>query len=220
MFFDDGKKIVDIAKKTGTAIFVVPNSYEIAVPGAIVLEPEEKTSITIEQVRNLLLRLNLKQTDDLFVVVRPAETMNLEAANALLKTLEEPKNKIHFLLITSKFSMLLPTIVSRSAVYILRQNWRADTPIEADSRIKELAKELLVAKNADLAELANKITKKRENVRQFTLDVLNTAIEMAYKSFFLTKKPVFLEKVSRLIIAYENIAKNGHIKLHLVADLC
>ena len=220
MFFDDDKKIVDIAKKTGTAIFVVPNSYEIVVPGAIVLEPEEKTSITIEQVRNLLLRLNLKQTDDLFVVVRPAETMNLEAANALLKTLEEPKNKIHFLLITSKFSMLLPTIVSRSAVYILRQNWRADTPIEADSRIKELAKELLVAKNADLAELANKITKKRENVRQFTLDVLNTAIEMAYKSYFLTKKPVFLEKVSRLIIAYENIAKNGHIKLHLVADLC
>ena len=220
MFFDDGKKIVDIAKKTGTAIFVVPNSYEISVPGAIVLEPEEKTSITIEQVRNLLLRLNLKQTDDLFVVVRPAETMNLEAANALLKTLEEPKNKIHFLLITSKFSMLLPTIVSRSAVYILRQNWRADTPIEADSKIKELAKELLVAKNADLAELANKITKKRENVRQFTLDVLNTAIEMAYKSYFLTKKPVFLEKVSRLIIAYENIAKNGHIKLHLVADLC
>ena len=220
MFFDDGKKIVDIAKKTGTAIFVVPNSYEISVPGAIVLEPEEKTSITIEQVRNLLLRLNLKQTDDLFVVIRPAETMNLEAANALLKTLEEPKNKIHFLLITSKFSMLLPTIVSRSAVYILRQNWRADTPIEADSKIKELAKELLVAKNADLAELANKITKKRENVRQFTLDVLNTAIEMAYKSYFLTKKPVFLEKVSRLIIAYENIAKNGHIKLHLVADLC
>ena len=220
MFFEDVSDIASIALKNGTAIFVVSDGVMVEIPGAIVLEPEGKATITIEQVRNLLLKLNMKQMDDLFVVIRPAEAMNLEATNALLKTLEEPREKVHFVLVTSQLSMLLPTVVSRSAVYILRRDWRVDAPIEADEKVKSLAKKLLVARNADLAGLAEQITKRRDNVRQFALDVLSIAVEMDYKSYFLTGKPVFLDKVTKLISAYENIAKNGHIKLHLVADLC
>ncbi|MBR2741922.1 hypothetical protein IKD98_04210 [Candidatus Saccharibacteria bacterium] len=220
MFFDDTCEVVSIAKKTGTAIFVVPDSCEIKIPNAIILEPEGKATITIEQVRNLLLKLNLKQTDDLFVLIRPAELMNPEATNALLKTLEEPREKVHFMLVTSRPSMLIPTVVSRSAVYILKRDWRVDASIEADAKVKGLAKELLVARNVDLVGLAEKITKKRDNVRQYVLDILSVAVEMAYKSYFLTHKTVFLDKTTKLIEAYENIAKNGHIKLHLVADLC
>jgi len=220
MFFDDASDIAGIAQKTGTAIFVVPDNIEVKIPGAIILEPENKTKIVIEQVQNLLLKLNMKQIDDLFVMIRPAEAMTPEATNALLKTLEEPREKVHFVLVTSRPSMLIPTVVSRSALYVLKRDWRVDAPIEADKKVKDLAKKLLVAKNADLVGLAEQITKKRDNVRQFTLDVLGTAIEMAYKSYFLTNKQIFLDKATKLIVAYENINKNGHIKLHLVADLC
>lgn len=47
------------------------------------------------------------------VIVDPAESMVAAAANALLKTLEEPTPHTHFLLVTSQPRALLPTIRSR-----------------------------------------------------------------------------------------------------------
>ncbi len=47
-------------------------------------------------------------------IVRAAEEMNDNAANALLKTLEEPRPQTYFVLITSRADRLLPTIRSRS----------------------------------------------------------------------------------------------------------
>jgi hypothetical protein len=52
------------------------------------------------------------------------------------------------------------------------------------------------------------------------MSVLETTIEMLYKSYFITKKEIFVKKIARFLEAYENLDKNGHIKLHLVADLC
>jgi len=47
------------------------------------------------------------------VIIQPAEAMNRFAANSLLKTLEEPTPDALLILVTSKPSMLLPTIRSR-----------------------------------------------------------------------------------------------------------
>ena len=116
--------------------------------------------------------------------------------------------------------MLIPTVLSRSAIYTLREDWRVDAPMKADAKIKELAKQLMVARSSDLTSLADKITKKRDNVREFTLDVVSAAIEMSYKTYIITKKKVFLDKTMKFLTVYEAIMKNGHIKLHLVADLC
>ena len=220
MFFNDIRDIPLISRKVGTAIFVIPDEAKVEIPGAYIMQPEEKKNITIEQVRTLLSRLFVKQNEDFFVIIRPAEAMNEEAANALLKTLEEPHDKVHFVLITSRPSMLIPTVLSRSVIYFLRSDWRVDAPLETDAKIKELAKQLMVARPGDLASLADKITKKRDNVRQFALDVMGAAIEMSYKTYIITKKKVFLDKTVKFLTVYENISKNGHIKLHLVADLC
>jgi DNA polymerase-3 subunit delta' len=46
-------------------------------------------------------------------IILEAESMNAEAANLLLKTLEEPPNKVIMLLTATDASMLLPTVVSR-----------------------------------------------------------------------------------------------------------
>ena len=46
-------------------------------------------------------------------MIHPAETLNPAAANALLKTLEEPSQNTHFLLVTHQANFLLPTIKSR-----------------------------------------------------------------------------------------------------------
>ena len=47
------------------------------------------------------------------VVIESAELMNLSAANALLKTLEEPPPDTYLLLASARPGRLLPTIVSR-----------------------------------------------------------------------------------------------------------
>ena len=220
MFFDDPSKILKIANHIGTSIFVLPNTINFTIKNAIILEPQEKSVITIDQIRSVLARLNVKQTKDQFIIIRPADKMNEEAANAFLKNLEEPGSLIHFILITDSPSKLLPTILSRASIYFLREKKSADNEIIADPKIKDLAKKLITAPPANLPSLAEEITKKKQGVREYTLLILGVAIEMLYKSYYITKKSAFLSKIPKFLQVYENIERNGHIKLHLVADLC
>jgi len=219
MFFEEVSEIVGIAKQLGTGVFVVPDEIPVEIKNAIILEPEEKSVITIEQVREVLGRLMTKQTENLFVVIRPAEKLGEEAANALLKSLEEPGERIHFVLVTAAPSKLLPTILSRAAVYFLRSSKSVEDGIVAGEKELLLAKRLIVARAEDLVGLAEELTKKKDGVRAYVLGILATTIEMLYKSYYKTGKEAFLLKLPKFLKAYENIEKNGHVKLHLVADL-
>ena len=217
MFFEDVSQVQEIAGKCGTAVFVVPDELQVEISQALVLQPEEKTAITIEQVRGVMARLELKQTKDIFVVIRPAEKLQLEAANAFLKSLEEPGDKVHYILITSRPSMLLPTILSRASLYYLKV--QDDGSIHADDKVKDLAKRLMVARPADLPSLADEIAKKKDGTRAYALEVVGTAIEMLYKSYFITNKDVFVRKLPKFLALYEHLMQNGHVKLQIVASL-
>lgn len=85
-------------------------------PDVFTLEPEEvDKAIRVDQVRELVEFV--VQTAQLggrkVVLVEPAEAMNINAANALLKSLEEPSGDTVLLLICHQPSRLLPTIKSR-----------------------------------------------------------------------------------------------------------
>tara|TARA_R100001244_G_scaffold4638_1_gene5835 strand:- start:9980 stop:10966 length:987 start_codon:yes stop_codon:yes gene_type:complete len=85
-------------------------------PDNFVLEPEEADkAIKVDQVRELVNFV--VQTAQLggrkVVLVEPAEAMNPNAANALLKSLEEPSGDTVLLLISHQPSRLLPTVKSR-----------------------------------------------------------------------------------------------------------
>lgn len=71
--------------------------------------------ITIDQIRNLdeFLGVGSHRGGLCIVLVNPAEAMNRNAANSILKILEEPPANILFLLVSSEPSRLLPTIRSR-----------------------------------------------------------------------------------------------------------
>lgn len=72
--------------------------------------------ISIDQIRALSSFINLSAHGGAYrvVLIHPAESMNNNAANALLKTLEEPTDKLLFILVSHKAQLLLPTILSRS----------------------------------------------------------------------------------------------------------
>jgi DNA polymerase-3 subunit delta' len=78
---------------------------------------DEKVDISVDQVRRVILeKINLTphEAPQRVVIVRDCEQMSVGAANALLKTLEEPPSHTRFVLLTSKPGELLPTIRSRT----------------------------------------------------------------------------------------------------------
>ena len=84
-------------------------------PDFIQLTPNNNTQITIQQVRELthFLSCHSNQGGYKIVIISPAETLNVYAANALLKLLEEPNQNTLILLVTAHPQRLPSTIVSR-----------------------------------------------------------------------------------------------------------
>lgn len=83
-------------------------------PDLHILEPDG-SSIKIEQVRAFQRDLNLKplEASRKICMIEQAETMTAGAANALLKTLEEPRGDTLLILLTAQPNRLLETIRSR-----------------------------------------------------------------------------------------------------------
>lgn len=83
-------------------------------PDVMVVEPEGDV-IKIAQIRELSQRLAFKPHEARMraVVISDAQTMNVEASNALLKALEEPPPQTFFFLTAGQTADLLPTVVSR-----------------------------------------------------------------------------------------------------------
>ncbi len=80
----------------------------------VLLEPEGEL-IKIDQVRELQKRLRFRPLEGgrRIHILDQVHRLNEAASNALLKTLEEPPEETHWILITSRPHRLLPTILSR-----------------------------------------------------------------------------------------------------------
>ena len=79
------------------------------------IQPEDSLQIKIDQIRQLVGWANqtARQGGIKVAVIEPAERMNLNAANALLKILEEPAADTFFILVSAIPAGLLATIRSR-----------------------------------------------------------------------------------------------------------
>ena len=75
---------------------------------------DEKKSIDINQIRNLISTLNKSSFNNKprFVLIDNIELLNINSVNALLKILEEPNDNIYFILINNN-KKILPTLKSR-----------------------------------------------------------------------------------------------------------
>ncbi len=73
------------------------------------------TRIRIDQIRELeeFVFVGSHRHGNRVIVIDPADLMNVSAANSLLKILEEPTSNTYFLLVSSRWRVLLPTLRSR-----------------------------------------------------------------------------------------------------------
>lgn len=141
---------------------------------------DEATQIKIAQIRRLLTVLELQPLEgrNKVFIIDPADLLNAEAANALLKGLEEPPANTFFILITVNVHELLLTIRSRCQVYNF-------TPLTSDQiRQHGISDELVIrwsrgsigrARSLDVTQL------RRE--REIVLDFLETALTAAEDQF-------------------------------------
>ena len=79
---------------------------------------DDKKSIDINQIRNLILTLNKSSFNSKprFVLIDNIELLNINSVNALLKIIEEPNENIYFMLINNN-KKILPTLKSRCLNY-------------------------------------------------------------------------------------------------------
>jgi DNA polymerase-3 subunit delta' len=82
----------------------------------IAVEPDEKASIKIDVIRDVLARTAYRPFEGRkrVVLVREADTLEPSSQNALLKSLEEPPPSTSFILTTAAPGALLPTVKSRA----------------------------------------------------------------------------------------------------------
>ncbi len=111
----------------------------------VISKPADKQFILIEQIRVLQsdsARRTLEGRRNIFIIEN-AHEMNVQAANCLLKTLEEPEPDVVLLLTVPDAGLLLPTILSRVQLITMQlltsmqiknaliQDWETE-PKEAD----------------------------------------------------------------------------------------
>lgn len=105
--------------KNGTHpdIVVIERPFKTDLKEGEIRDPddERKRSIGVDQIRKLQATLN-KMTaisEKRAVIIDAADDFELSASNALLKSLEEPPQGCHFILVSHASDRLLPTIRSR-----------------------------------------------------------------------------------------------------------
>lgn len=112
-------------------------------PDVHIVQPESKTrQIRVETLRNLISLLN--QTSFLggwkIAILYEAERLRQEAANAFLKTLEEPPHKTLILLLTARPEQLLTTILSRCLILRLQTLSTKNPPASLKGLLEKLKK--------------------------------------------------------------------------------
>ena len=82
---------------------------------------EDKQQITVDQIRQLSEFINYTRSFQGYrvILINPIERMNQNAANSLLKSLEEPADNTVIILVATNLGKILPTIKSRCQLLTL-----------------------------------------------------------------------------------------------------
>lgn len=124
----------DICGKCSSCIKTLSGNHpDIYVYSSVSRDGTQGTSIKIEDMRNLRKEAHYRPFEGSlrFFIIDEAEKMTEEAANCILKVLEEPPTTTRIILVTAYPGKLLPTILSRCQSFRFR-------PLPADSIVRLL----------------------------------------------------------------------------------
>ena len=126
-------------------------------PDLKLIQPEDSSEIKIQQVRDSIhfISQTSQRGGYKIIIIAPAEALNINSANALLKVLEEPSNNTLLILVSHQPALLMATI--RSRCHLMKFNRPAPElviPWLESKNIRASATELLrMASNVPLRAL-------------------------------------------------------------------
>lgn len=153
-----------------------------------------KTVIGIDAVKEVIRRVSLNPYEGScsVVIVDGAESMSDDAANALLKTLEEPPPQVMFLLLTTDEGAVLPTIRSRCQSMGLN-------PLS-----KEMMVEQLVTRHQATAEQAEQLFRLSRGCLGWAISALEDAQVLEQREADLDKMQETLQAGLETRFTYAN----------------
>lgn len=139
----------------------------------LLIEPE-KNLIKLERAKEIQDFLSLSHDDKArIVMVDDAHTLNPQAANSLLKLIEEPPAKTYFFFITHRWAQVLPTIRSRTTKISFNPLSDQDLSRWADP-----------TKEAELIRLARGSVKELLSQKQEEASAIRTEAYELFQQFF------------------------------------
>ena len=161
-------------------------------PDVKYIAPEKgKKNILVSAAREIIsdaVILPQKSRRKVFIV-RQAETLNINAQNALLKILEEPPASVLFILLSSSRQALLETVVSRCAVLTLSTGG-VRSQSKADLLANDFIKAMQEGGEYDLMKLLFPLEKSRTAAADFydALQLLLVDLQKSCKSATLVRR--------------------------------
>ena len=147
----------------------------------------EKKNIDINQIRDLIIKLNKSSFNKKkrFVLIDNIELLNVNSINALLKILEEPNEDINFILINNN-KRVLATLKSRCLnfkVYLTK-----DQSIKIIQQLlKEDVHNIINSKLFDNYITPGKLFKIKKFSEEYNLDLINLNLNQFLKTIFRDK---------------------------------
>lgn len=128
--------------------------------------------IKIEAAHQILEFLNLRRLGRARVIlIDQAQSLNPQAANALLKAIEEPPEKTYFILVISELSQLLPTL--RSRLQITRFAPLTEAQLKSRNQVPEW---VLRSARGSFENLENLSNEEAGELRTLAMDFLSDAV--------------------------------------------
>ena len=185
----------------------------------------ENAIIKVGQIRKLSsdVVLTASKNQHKVIIIEEAEKMNASSANALLKTLEEPPQKVLIILTTNEIGQLLPTIKSRCvkinikpASYEVANQWLM-TQVSASADDISIAQFLtsnspLLARSVlcnnvidDVKQMVNDM----EELKQQTVALLDVSKKWLANNWHLNLNFIAVILLNQLALQYNLQSKNG-----------
>lgn len=160
-------------------------------------------TIKIDQIRDIKKKIALTaaRKGKSFIIVFNAEEMTRESANAFLKTLEEPNENTHIILITSQKSTLLDTILSRTQLFFFHtptieeiKNGLIDKYQIEESKAQVIA----ALSNGSITAALEQLEKEFVDLRSELVDILRIALRK--KNYRID----LIDRIDKLIKEYDS----------------
>ncbi len=192
-------------------------NFHINLSHIIKIEPPKEREITINQIREVKKNLKYLKKELFLIIFYDFDKANIEAQNALLKTLEEQTTNNLIILAVKNLHKLLPTIISRTKIIYLNES-------EPDFKYKkndvdEVEKVLFDSNlTSHFANSLFEVATKERSI-YFFLIIINRIRNFFYTTKSLNKKIFsFYSKTIKEGINLINLIENNNINPQLALD--